>query len=114
MKQFSHIQDNKLSLPTRLLDVGSSDSLRVYLRLKEEVEEHPRYITLSHCWGNVVGYRLFDSTCDGITVDDARKEGIEIKHLPANFAEAIDATQSLGFRYLWIDSLCIMQNSTKD
>ena len=34
--------------------------------------------------------------------------------LPATFQHAIQVVRSLGFRYLWIDSLCIVQDSVQD
>jgi Heterokaryon incompatibility protein (HET) len=35
-------------------------------------------------------------------------------HLPRTFREAITVTRTLGLDYLWIDSLCIIQNSIED
>ncbi|KXX78515.1 Heterokaryon incompatibility protein 6, OR allele [Madurella mycetomatis] len=34
--------------------------------------------------------------------------------LPATFQDAIDFTRRLGLRYIWIDSICIIQDSPKD
>ena len=39
---------------------------------------------------------------------------IPVTELPANFRDAIEVTRQLGIRYLWIDSLCIMQDSRPD
>lgn len=34
--------------------------------------------------------------------------------MPLNFRDAVAMTRSLGFQYLWIDSLCILQDSRED
>ncbi|KAL9105774.1 MAG: hypothetical protein Q9227_009122 [Pyrenula ochraceoflavens] len=38
------------------------------------------------------------------------KKGIKISDLPQNFQDAIKVTRTLGFHYIWIDSLCILQD----
>jgi hypothetical protein len=40
--------------------------------------------------------------------------GFAINSLPQNFQDAIYITRQLGFRYLWIDSMCIIQDSPED
>ena len=44
----------------------------------------------------------------------AFKAGITVKSLPNTFRDAITVTRSLGVRYLWIDALCIVQDSEED
>ncbi|KAF5492284.1 hypothetical protein CGCS363_v011204 [Colletotrichum siamense] len=39
---------------------------------------------------------------------------IEFDELPKTFKDAIEVTRVLGFRYLWIDSLCIIQDDPSD
>jgi hypothetical protein len=41
-------------------------------------------------------------------------EGIFFQSLPKNFQDAVIITKSIGIRYLWIDSLCIIQDNPKD
>ena len=40
--------------------------------------------------------------------------GIPVFELPKTFQEAIEISRALHLRYLWIDSLCIVQNSESD
>ncbi|PNP74377.1 hypothetical protein FNYG_12426 [Fusarium nygamai] len=40
--------------------------------------------------------------------------GIPVGNLPATFRDAVIATNQLGYQYLWIDSLCIVQDDEKD
>jgi hypothetical protein len=42
------------------------------------------------------------------------KQGMSLPRLPRNFADAIGTCWSLGVPYLWIDSLCILQDSKDD
>ncbi|KAL9024454.1 MAG: hypothetical protein Q9196_006505 [Gyalolechia fulgens] len=40
--------------------------------------------------------------------------GFPIDSVPRNFQDAIEAVRALGLRYLWIDALCIIQDSVSD
>lgn len=42
------------------------------------------------------------------------KQGIVIASLPKTFRDAVGLTRALGLSYLWIDSLCIIQDSRAD
>jgi hypothetical protein len=42
------------------------------------------------------------------------KAGIPLQDLPQTFRDAVDITRRLGISYIWIDSLCIIQDSTED
>lgn len=90
------------ALPTRLLDVGETvDS--PWIKLVETSGQSGSYITLSHCWGGAVNQM---TTRDNY---DSHRSGILIEQLPAKFRDAVKITRLLGKRYLWIDSLCIVQ-----
>lgn len=45
---------------------------------------------------------------------EAHKAGIDIATLPQTIRDAITVTRALGFRYLWNDALCIIQDSPDD
>ena len=92
-------------LPTRVIFVGSSEK---DLRLHVTENEKARYTALSHCWGKAVMPML--TTC----CLDLMKESIPLSCLPKTFRDAIHITRKLGVSYLWIDSLCILQNSSVD
>lgn len=66
------------------------------------------YLTLSHRWGDKSMLRLL--TCN---VENYRSE-VPFESLPKNFQHAIIVTSDLGYKYLWIDSLCIIQDSHED
>ncbi|QDS76341.1 hypothetical protein FKW77_002801 [Venturia effusa] len=89
--------------PTRLLDVRHET-----LRLTTSGHSNRRYTTLSHCWGNA---QLLKLTKENF---DAFQQGLPIASLPKTFQDAIAVTRSLGIDFIWIDSLCIIQNSKED
>lgn len=66
------------------------------------------YIALSHCWGKT---RPLVTTT--VTLPD-RVKGIPLKDMPRTFQDAVIITRELGIEYLWIDSLCILQDSKED
>ncbi|KAL2214640.1 HET-domain-containing protein, partial [Sarocladium strictum] len=98
--------------PTRLIDVGEKkifQSLtRPVLRRREDIPPGSSYLTLSHCWGGTVPLRLMLNNM----VDMMSQ--IPFTQLPKTFQDAIVVTQNLGLRYIWIDSLCIIQDDEDD
>lgn len=65
-----------------------------------------RYITLSHCWGKDKN-PSYRTTTENVT--SRLKAGIPWRELPPTFQDAILAARRLRIPYLWIDSLCIVQ-----
>ncbi|KAK7409072.1 hypothetical protein QQX98_008776, partial [Neonectria punicea] len=103
-------------LPTRVLDLhgspdvpSGSDDVIIKLR-KTQDGEVGTYTALSYCWGTDTKLH-FKTTQD---VLQAHKQGIDFSSLPLTHREAILATLYLGIRYLWIDSICIIQDSHQD
>jgi len=66
------------------------------------------WIALSHCWGGIVEYVTTKKTLG------TRHRGMPLDELPATFRDAVLITRSLGVQYLWIDALCIVQDSKDD
>lgn len=92
-----------LEMPTRLVYVGNSQ-----LRLQTTNSSHVRYTALSHRWGNGPPFRTLDSNLNEL------RHRIPFGLLPKNFQDAIYLTRALGLSYLWIDSLCIIQENEED
>lgn len=95
-------------LPDRVIDVGydGMDSIRLY----SGPERHGSYLALSHRWvtGPTPGWVTTQSSL-------ARRYGwFSLRGLPKSIVDAIRVTRVLGFRFLWIDSLCIVQDSAAD
>jgi hypothetical protein len=94
-------------MPTRVLDIGDQTSLRV-LVTKGKKEQ---YATLSYCWGNPKEHKQPITTISNL---EHREEVLYLTTLSPVFQDAIIITRQLGYRYLWIDSLCIIQDSRDD
>jgi hypothetical protein len=92
----------EVRLPTRVLDV--EDGVKLYLTN----EALGTYATLSYCWGGPQPLTTMKGNLQ------AHFHGIDFAALPATIQDAITVTRRLGIRYLWIDSLCIIQNSPED
>lgn len=77
-----------------------------------ERTEVVRYVALSYVWGAAVNFRLTKTN-----QPQMRKPGVLSEswfELPATIRDAIDLTRACGEKYLWVDSLCIMQNDVED
>jgi len=106
---FCHVPQIPPSLPTRVLDLGAPPSdleswYRADVRLTEGRFGSGRYVCLSHCWGNP-SYTL------KTTIQNQHQyfEEISCSNLPPLFQDAVLFSRKLGIQYLWIDSLCIIQ-----
>lgn len=96
-------------VPTRLVYVtGNKECPKARLVVSAELQADVEYLTLSHCWGGTTTIRLTEATMDGYL------SMIDMQSLPRNFQDAVRITLSLGFQYIWIDSLCILQDSATD
>jgi hypothetical protein len=84
--------------------MGSTQDPRLHVA-GEEVQE---WVTLSHCWGQNQPLRTTTQTLA------RHQQSLSMNELPSLFQDAVTITRSLGFRYLWIDSLCIVQDSKVD
>jgi hypothetical protein len=112
----------QITLPTRLIDVGILESSPVRLveteNVKITIEDRiSPYIALSHPWGPPPHFCTYpDDPHSPFAVNSLskHKKGIEVTALPATFQDAVRATRALGKRYLWIDSLCILQGPKGD
>jgi hypothetical protein len=94
-------------MPIRILDIESFES--GFIRLVESSRIQCKdYITLSHCWGEVQPITTMKSNLK------YHYSGIPIHQLPATFYEAVLITSALKIQYLWIDSLCIVQDDPYD
>ena len=98
-------------VPTRLIDVGSPDSpeVRLILTAEADMRDH-RYLALSHCWG----LTMPSSATTTSTTLSERLQTVPLTDLTRTFADSIDIARRLGVQYVWIDSLCIIQDSRDD
>lgn len=90
--------------PTRVIDVATYKEGWVPLC----VDRVKGYVALSYCWG------LKQETILTKAIIASDVLGFPFASLPQTLKDAITVTAALGFKYLWIDALCIIQDSTED
>ncbi|KAJ8061013.1 hypothetical protein OCU04_010091 [Sclerotinia nivalis] len=97
-------------MPSRLLEIGLSKEKENYqVRLcTSNIPPGTRYATLSHVWGSLDFVKLVKDN-----VSDFQKD-IPLSSLTKTFQDALKVASEFGFHYLWIDSLCIIQNDADD
>lgn len=91
--------------PKRLLDVGR---VTAPIRIIDTQGKSFQYASLSHCWGTGPTLTATKSNWQKLC------SKIPFEALPPLFQDAIVITRQLGLRYIWIDSLCIIQDSVRD
>ncbi len=97
-------------LPTRILEILADDSGSMVVRLIVSEGRHGRYAALSHSWGPPDKQPLRTTKA----TYDQHLSGIPAADLPKTFREAARVAYVVGLRYLWIDSLCIIQDDRDD
>ena len=68
----------------------------------------PGYMALSHRWGIA---HVLSTKQDNI---QSHYAGIPIADLPRTFQDAVFVCSTIGLSFIWIDSLCIIQDDDKD
>ena len=97
-------------LPTRLLDVEIIEKSQKPRLIVTKYQQRPiHYLTLSHHWTE-------SSKTQATTRDNLaqRLQEMSLNSLSQTFRDAIYITRQLGYRYIWIDSLCIVQDDGRD
>ncbi|PCD34785.1 hypothetical protein AU210_007381 [Fusarium oxysporum f. sp. radicis-cucumerinum] len=110
--------------PTRVIDIDRVEDGTVYLRERSEVKTgflseghkagdlcrgYPAYWTLSHRWGDPeLIQQLSQST------ENQLRSGMGVSDLSPTFRDSCLLVRRMGYRYIWIDSLCIFQDSLSE
>jgi hypothetical protein len=103
---FCHGTDQPLS--HRLLFLGDQHTEQTIKLVEMLAQSTGRYIALSHCWGTSSALKTTVSNLETMY------ENIEAKDLPKTFLDAVHCARMLKIQYIWIDSLCIIQDDTSD
>lgn len=94
------------ALPYRVVQIiGPSASGSLALRLKTtDGMETGYYVALSHRWGGVLTLKTNKNTLAD------RTQGFKLDEMPRTFQDAVHVARALHIDYVWIDSLCIVQD----
>lgn len=99
-------------LPSRVLDVfGQDEDIIKLVETRTLTRKKAPYITLSHCWGPPDKQPL---TTTRANLQEHISTGVPLLSFPKTFRDAIHITRQLDIQYLWIDSLCIVQDDEAD
>lgn len=102
-------------LPTRLLDVGDDAKKRSRLICDtSDLPKSAKYLALSHRWGShsepgepdLLEGKII---CTYLKNMHMLKQGINDTDFPPKYQDAITIARQLNVQYIWIDSLCIIQ-----
>ncbi|KAF4632612.1 hypothetical protein G7Y89_g5514 [Cudoniella acicularis] len=119
------VEPNPPYFPTRLIELRPGDSYdadsptvklivtrnATHRNEQNLIKPQGHYVTLSHCWGK--NANPFCLVANNLHI--FQKNGIPLKELPKTFKDAIHFAHRLaGVRYIWIDSLCIIQKDEAD
>ncbi|XXH05922.1 hypothetical protein Hte_012364 [Hypoxylon texense] len=95
------------SPPRRLLRIGSPGNSLISLYETSAGFQEP-YVALSYCWGKSPTLKTESENIEFL------KQGFDLSQLPATIRDAIRIAQNLGLEYIWVDALCIVQDSKRD
>ncbi|KAF2127587.1 HET-domain-containing protein [Dothidotthia symphoricarpi CBS 119687] len=94
------------ALPSRLIHIPTASS--ELLRLCNTKDKRGQYVALSYCWGKG---NTFHTTMS--TLQD-RLIGFSIDSLPKTLRDAVYIARRMGFEWIWVDALCILQGDIED
>jgi hypothetical protein len=92
-------------LPTRLIQLNIP---KPRLILTSSLDSDVEYATLSHCWGSAKQFALNGANLETM------QQAIPLELLSKTFQESMVLANRFGYDYLWIDSLCIIQDDAHD
>jgi hypothetical protein len=91
-------------LPSRVLDLSAPEEIK----LIESKSLEGRYVALSHRWGSSTITKTTKANLQ------SRLNGITFNELTRTMQDAVTITRRLGIKFLWIDAICIIQDSHSD
>lgn len=78
-----------------------------------QAKSEDRYLALSYVWGNVKAYMTLTDSIEHLQVQGCLSHNHDPPlpiELPKTIRDAMSLTRDVGERYLWVDSLCIVQD----
>ena len=96
-------QARQSRMPMRLVDLNHHGERHDLQLVLSEQMGRVDYVTVSYTWGGVPPFMLTDHN------EKDCLEGFSTNQLSRTFRDAVYLTRRLGFRYIWIDAVCIRQ-----
>jgi hypothetical protein len=105
------VPTDRRTLPTRLINVktsGDKSKLMANVCQGDTLPLDTPYLALSHCWGSNAFLTMTRANASTFEIS------LPVKELSRTFQDAFFATVTMGFQYIWIDCLCIIQDDLED
>ncbi|KAL3425070.1 hypothetical protein PVAG01_04351 [Phlyctema vagabunda] len=104
--------------PTRLLHILSDSTVQL-IHCPLGAGKITGYVALSYCWGSWDQLTKAEKQIveDGKTTKyniQRRSQAFDCAELPATIQDSIVLVYHLGIEYMWIDTLCIVQDDNQD
>ncbi|KAH7384362.1 heterokaryon incompatibility protein-domain-containing protein [Phaeosphaeria sp. MPI-PUGE-AT-0046c] len=99
------------TLPSRLVHVRRAEKgsdILANICHGEGLPATTTYLSLSHCWGKS---KFITTTRENLPQFELQ---LPVGSLSRTIQDAMLVTLEMGFKYIWIDSLCIIQDSAED
>lgn len=100
-------KDFESLLPTRLIEVDHKATSPT-VRLAVTAGQVGSYVALSYRWGGAQEHATTTANIQEYLQEIPRRS------IPDTISDAIHVTKKLGFKYLWVDSYCILQDDDAD
>ncbi|PBK94673.1 HET-domain-containing protein [Armillaria gallica] len=91
-------------LPTRIIGCADEDQPRLFISQGAK----GNYVALTYVWGES------QPDCTKTTNLDSYTEAIPLQNIPKTISNVITVTRKLRLQFLWVDTLCILQDSRED
>ncbi|CAH0025043.1 unnamed protein product [Clonostachys rhizophaga] len=107
-RDVSSTTTTSIALPTRLLDLGDTDSKKFRIVQSQKCcQKNDQYVTLTHRWSHDTP-KLLQTNCEQYYTFQSDNM------LPQDYQDIISICRAMSVQFLWIDSLCILQDSPED
>ena len=106
LRNHHHDRDEAATRPSRLIAIGTADSSEP-IKIVDGSDADKKYLAVSYRWGAETLLTVSETF-------ELFHVSIPWKQLPQTFQDAIHIARELGIRYIWIDSLCIIQDNLAD
>lgn len=103
-------KDINVGYPKRL--IWLDEDVKTARLVASPTEKKAPYAALSYCWGREIpGIDVFKTDKETLPIFE---EGIPLKNLPQTLNDVFVLTKKLGFDYVWVDALCIVQHNQQE
>lgn len=97
----------KRPMPSRLVDITQPNKVKL---IETRDTQSGVYVALSYSWGEASRHMFKLNNVNKA----AFQQGMSVSKLCLTHREAIQVAQELGYSFIWIDALCILQNDKDD